>query len=114
MEIPTVAIIKFEGDKLVHEHIYWDQATVLVQLGLLEPTGLPIAGVETARKVEDKSLRSNALMTRWKESPLSLCETMRGGLVKSQDCSDRDVVLLPHKSRVAYTGRAVVQIHSIR
>ena len=68
VEIPTVAVIQFEGDKLVHEHIYWDQATVLVQLGLLDPRGLPIAGVETARKVEDKSLPSNELMKRWSES----------------------------------------------
>ena len=43
VEIPTVAIVKFEGAKLVHEHIYWDQASVLVQLGLLDPCGLPVA-----------------------------------------------------------------------
>ncbi|HEY1447853.1 MAG TPA: nuclear transport factor 2 family protein, partial [Caulobacteraceae bacterium] len=29
VEIPLVAIVKFEGDKLAHEHIYWDQASVL-------------------------------------------------------------------------------------
>jgi carboxymethylenebutenolidase len=37
VQIPTVAIVRFEGDKLVHEHIYWDQASVLVQVGLLDP-----------------------------------------------------------------------------
>jgi carboxymethylenebutenolidase len=68
VEIPTVAIVKFEGDKLVHEHIYWDQASVLVQLGLLDPCGLPVAGAETAHKVMDKSLPSNGLMERWQES----------------------------------------------
>jgi carboxymethylenebutenolidase len=68
VEVPMVAVIKFEGDKLVHEHIYWDQATVLVQIGLLDPLNLPIAGVETSRKVEDKSLPSNKLMKRWSES----------------------------------------------
>ena len=62
-EIPTVAIVQFQEDKLVHEHIYWDQASVLVQLGLLDPDGLPIAGAETARKVLDISLPSNTLMT---------------------------------------------------
>jgi carboxymethylenebutenolidase len=62
VEIPAVAIVQFQGDKLVHEHIYWDQASVLVQLGLLDPDGLPIAGVETARKVLDVSLPSNTLM----------------------------------------------------
>jgi carboxymethylenebutenolidase len=68
VEIPTVAIVKFEGDKLVHEHIYWDQASVLVQIGLLDPRGLPVAGAETARKVIDKSLPSNGLMESWHES----------------------------------------------
>ena len=68
VEVPTVAIVKFQGDKLVHEHIYWDQASVLVQIGLLDPAGLPVAGAETARKVRDKSLPSNRLMARWAES----------------------------------------------
>jgi carboxymethylenebutenolidase len=68
VEIPAVGIIKFQGDKLVHEHIYWDQASVLVQVGLLARTGLPVAGAETAHKVLDKTLPSNELMTRWAES----------------------------------------------
>jgi len=68
VEVPMVAVVKFEGDKLAHEHIYWDQASVLVQIGLLDPRGLPVAGVETARKVEDSSLASNGLMKRWFES----------------------------------------------
>jgi carboxymethylenebutenolidase len=66
--VPAVAIIQFEGDKLVHEHIYWDQASVLVQVGLLDPAGLPVAGAETAHKVADKTLPSNRLMARWAES----------------------------------------------
>ncbi|KVF56482.1 MULTISPECIES: dienelactone hydrolase family protein [Burkholderia] len=68
VEIPLVGIIKFRGDKLYHEHIYWDQASVLVQIGLLDPEGLPVAGVETGRKLLDESLPSNTLMARWKES----------------------------------------------
>ena len=68
VEAPVVGVIKFEGDKLVHEHIYWDQASVLVQVGLLDPTGLPVAGVETAQKVLDKNRPSNELMNRWAES----------------------------------------------
>ena len=51
VEIPLVAIVRFRGDKVAHEHIYWDQASVLVQIGLLDPKGLPVAGIETARKV---------------------------------------------------------------
>ncbi len=62
VEIPTVAIVQFQGDKIVHEHIYWDQASVLVQLGLLDAEGLPIAGAATAHKVLDISLPSNTLM----------------------------------------------------
>jgi carboxymethylenebutenolidase len=64
VEVPLVAIVRFRGDKLAHEHIYWDQASVLVQLGLLDPKALPVAGIETAHKVLDNSLPSNALMAR--------------------------------------------------
>lgn len=41
---------------VAHEHIYWDQASVLVQLGLLSPSGLPVSGVESAHKVLDPKL----------------------------------------------------------
>ena len=68
VEIPMLGVVKFRGDKLYHEHIYWDQASVLVQIGLLNPEGLPVAGVETARKLLDESLPSNTLMGRWGES----------------------------------------------
>jgi carboxymethylenebutenolidase len=64
VEVPLVAIVRFRGDKLVHEHIYWDQASVLVQLGLLDAGVLPVAGVESARKVLDPGLPANALMQR--------------------------------------------------
>ena len=64
VEVPLVAIVAFRGDKLYHEHIYWDQASVLAQIGLLDPAKLPIAGVETARKLIDETLPSNALMRR--------------------------------------------------
>jgi carboxymethylenebutenolidase len=68
VEIATVAIVKFHGDKIVHEHIYWDQASVLVQIGLLDPAGLPVAGVGSARKVADQIRPSNQIMARWAES----------------------------------------------
>lgn len=68
VEIPLVAIVKFRGDKLYNEHIYWDQASVLVQIGVLDPAGLPVAGIETARKLVDENLPSNTLMGRWSES----------------------------------------------
>ncbi|MEJ0068955.1 MAG: dienelactone hydrolase family protein [Pseudomonadota bacterium] len=68
VEIPLVAIVNFRGDKLYHEHIYWDQASVLVQIGLLDPKNLPVAGVETAKKIVDEKQPSNRLMARWAES----------------------------------------------
>ena len=68
VEIPMLGVISFRGDKLYHEHIYWDQASVLVQIGVLDPEGLPVAGAETARKLLDETLPSNRLMTRWPQS----------------------------------------------
>jgi len=68
VEVPLVAIVKFVDGKVAHEHIYWDQASVLVQIGLLDPSGLPVAGAETAQKVLDNSLPSNGLMVRWEGS----------------------------------------------
>jgi carboxymethylenebutenolidase len=51
VEIPLVAIVRFRDGKLAHEHIYWDQASVLKQIGLLTDDTLPVYGAETARKV---------------------------------------------------------------
>src|SRR5262249_9698079 len=53
VEVPLVAIVHFRAGKLAHEHIYWDQASVLVQLGLIDPETLPVLGSESARKVLD-------------------------------------------------------------
>ncbi len=68
VEVPLIAIVRFVDDKVAHEHIYWDQASVLVQVGLLDPAGLPVAGIETAAKVVDKTLPSNAMMAAWATS----------------------------------------------
>ncbi|MGH7096081.1 MAG: ester cyclase [Stellaceae bacterium] len=53
VEIALVVVVRFRDGKLAHEHIYWDQASVLVQLGLIDPKGLPVAGAESAQKVKD-------------------------------------------------------------
>ena len=55
VDIPLVAIVRFREGKLAHEHIYWDQASVLKQIGLLTDATLPVFGVETAHKVIDPS-----------------------------------------------------------
>jgi len=51
VEVALVAIVQFRDGKLVHEHIYWDQASVLKQLGLLTDPKLPVCGAESAHKV---------------------------------------------------------------
>jgi carboxymethylenebutenolidase len=53
LEIAFCVVVGFKDGKIAHEHIYWDQAGVLVQAGLLDPTGLPVSGGESARKVLD-------------------------------------------------------------
>jgi carboxymethylenebutenolidase len=69
VEIAAVVVAQFRDGKLASEHIYWDQASVLVQIGKLDPAGLPIAGVEVARKAMDRTLPSNQLMAReWRTS----------------------------------------------
>lgn len=83
MEVPFTAVVCIRGDRLYHEHIAWDQASVLVQLGLMPeylpypyplPDGtkpvsgkkleyrVPAAGVEISKKMLDKnSLPSNGM-----------------------------------------------------
>jgi carboxymethylenebutenolidase len=63
VELPVVVVMKFENDKIAHEHIYWDQASLLVQVGLLNPKTLPVIGVDQARTLLDQSLPLNSLMT---------------------------------------------------
>src|SRR5438045_7954276 len=64
VRVPLIVVVHFRDGRLAHEHIYWDQASVLVQLGLIDSTNLPVAGVETAEKVLDPKLPANELMNR--------------------------------------------------
>jgi carboxymethylenebutenolidase len=64
VEVALVVIVRFRDGKLAHEHIYWDQASVLAQLGLIDPERLPVAGVASAHKALDPSLPANALIRR--------------------------------------------------
>src|SRR5205809_603274 len=64
VEVPLVAIVRVRDGKLAHEHIYWDQASVLVQIGLLDSANLPVVGTESAKKVLDPSLPAHELMKR--------------------------------------------------
>jgi carboxymethylenebutenolidase len=67
-EVAMVAIACFRGEKIDNMHVYWDQATVLVQIGKLDPAGLPVKGIESAQKVLDTSGPSNTLMPGWNGS----------------------------------------------
>jgi carboxymethylenebutenolidase len=55
VEIPHVVIMKFKNNKISHEHIYWDQASVLVQIGLLKPEKMPITGIEQTKELLELS-----------------------------------------------------------
>ncbi len=56
VEVVFVVIVGIEGDKVSYEHIVWDQANVLVQLGLIDPTGLPVTGAGAAAKLRNPSM----------------------------------------------------------
>lgn len=60
VRVPLVAIVRFREGKLAHEHIYWDQASVLKQIGLLSDPALPVFGAETAEKVANPGFRLSA------------------------------------------------------
>jgi carboxymethylenebutenolidase len=60
----VVVVVKFEAGKVAHEHIYWDQATLLVQVGLLDQSALPVTGVEQARNLFDGTYATNALLLK--------------------------------------------------
>jgi carboxymethylenebutenolidase len=56
VEMAVAVVVGFKDGKITHEHIYWDQAGVLVQIGLIDPKGLPVSGAESARKVLNPKL----------------------------------------------------------
>ena len=63
IELAAVGVVQFDGDKIASEQLYWDPASVLVQIGLLDRDRLPVVGEEAARKVLDPELPSNELIT---------------------------------------------------
>ncbi|CAM4380918.1 SnoaL-like domain protein [Mycobacterium basiliense] len=64
--LPVVVVMGFQGHQVAYERIYWDQASLLLQVGLLEGLSktLPVTGAEQARKVLDKNLPANTLLGR--------------------------------------------------
>jgi carboxymethylenebutenolidase len=53
VELPHVVVMKFKNNKIAHEHIYWDQASLLAQIGLLDVNNLPVKGIEQSRKLQE-------------------------------------------------------------
>jgi carboxymethylenebutenolidase len=56
VEAVFVVIVGIEDGKVAYEHIHWDQASVLVQIGLLDPTNLPVVGAGAAAKLRNPAL----------------------------------------------------------
>jgi carboxymethylenebutenolidase len=55
VELPHIVVMKFRGNKIAHEHIYWDQASLLTQIGLLDAENLPVKGIEQSQKLKELS-----------------------------------------------------------
>lgn len=64
VRLPVVVVMGIEGNKVAYEHIYWDQASLLVQVGVLDASALPVSGAEQASKLLDKHRPSNELIER--------------------------------------------------
>lgn len=68
VELAHVVVVGIENGKVAYERIYWDQASLLVQIGMLDPAKLPVLGVEQARRVLDPTQPSNELIRRAEQS----------------------------------------------
>ena len=52
VEVAVCTVVAMKNDKIAHEHVYWDQASVLAQIGLIDGEKLPVVGAESARQLE--------------------------------------------------------------
>jgi carboxymethylenebutenolidase len=59
VELPHVVVMKFVNGKVAHEHVWWDQASLLVQVGLVDPANLPVVGAEQARELRAAQRRED-------------------------------------------------------
>jgi carboxymethylenebutenolidase len=62
--LPVVVIVRFQDGKVDHEHIYWDQASLLAQVGLLDASRLPVTGAEQAHNLLTGAYATNSLLNR--------------------------------------------------
>jgi carboxymethylenebutenolidase len=73
--IPFVVVAGFEGDKIAYERIYWDQASVLAQVGALDKGTLPVTGAEQAARLLDPGLPSNELDRQGRQCSLNVLDS---------------------------------------
>jgi carboxymethylenebutenolidase len=65
VQLAFCVVVGFRDGKVAHEHIYWDQASLLAQVGLLDASKLPVTGAEQAGNVLDPRARPlNELIRR--------------------------------------------------
>lgn len=64
VQVPFIVIMGFEGNKVAYEHIYWDQGSILAQIGLIDATTLPVSGAEEAARLLNPRLPANRLIER--------------------------------------------------
>jgi carboxymethylenebutenolidase len=80
VEIPVIVVVEFRDGKIASEHIYWDQASVLVQVGLLDANTLPVVGSGSAQKMQDPtSVPSDLLIKRARRAVSKLSRLERFG-----------------------------------
>lgn len=77
VQVAMVSVVCIRGGKLVHEKVYWDQASVLVQIGLLDPNvvpkhmkqkgleQLPIIDDNAKKVLDEEDIPSNELLDKW-------------------------------------------------
>ncbi|GJD05114.1 dienelactone hydrolase [Colletotrichum higginsianum] len=103
VEVLVVSIVGLRGGKLYHEHVYWDQASVLVQTGLLDPElvpdaarkngvqRLPVVGREAARRVlkgwdpDEEGEADNELISGWGDEDEQGDERDENGTVQDRE-----------------------------
>lgn len=64
VEVAVCTVVHMRNDKIAHEHVYWDQASVLTQIGLIDAGALPVVGAESARQLEAPKGPLNTLQLR--------------------------------------------------
>ncbi len=73
VELPLVVVMKFKENKIAHEHIYWDQASLLKQIGLLDNNSIPVIGIEQSKKLQELLSLSTQKKTQKKKSYVNCC-----------------------------------------